>query len=79
MNVPHGKHRNTEDGTWRLEGDWSIYFVKEMNLEDEAVSVVNELIDNHLIYATQPESEEGTVFYIIALTKDGMTLFNYIH
>lgn len=49
-----------------------------MNLEDEAVSVVNELIDNHLIYATQPVSEEGKVFYI-ALTKDGTTLFNYIH
>lgn len=78
MNVPHRMHRNIEDGTWRLEGDWSIYFVKEMNLEDEAVSVVNELIDNHLIYATQPEFEEGKVFYI-ALTKDGMTLFNYIH
>lgn len=77
MNIPHGKRR-AEDGTWRLEGDWSIYFVKEMNLEDGAVSVVNELIDNHLIYATQPESEEGKMFYI-ALTQDGMTLFNYIH
>ncbi|MCO4509990.1 hypothetical protein Si119_01385 [Streptococcus infantarius subsp. infantarius] len=77
MNVPHGKRR-AEDGTWRLEGDWSIYFVKEMNLEDGAVSVVNELIDNHLIYATQSESEEGKMFYI-ALTQDGMTLFNYIH
>lgn len=77
MNVPHGKRR-AEDGTWRLEGDWSIYFVKEMNLEDGAVSVVNELIDNHLIYATQSEFEEGKMFYI-ALTQDGMTLFNYIH
>lgn len=77
MNVSHSKRR-AEDGTWRLEGDWSIYFVKEMNLEDGAVSVVNELIDNHLIYATQSESEEGKMFYI-ALTQDGMTLFNYIH
>lgn len=77
MSVSHSKRR-AEDGTWRLEGDWSIYFIKEMNLEDGAVSVVNELRDNHLIYATQSESEEGKMFYI-ALTQDGMTLFNYIH
>lgn len=62
-------------GEMVLTTPWAQHFGLSMNFNEEVISVIDELIDSHLIYAKK--ETEGV--FSVSLTGDGARLYSYIH